>query len=390
MFKRILSPLLKDGQHRSLPRLKGYLDSLTVQETHVLNQYQVGPYSETLSIELLERIIGMAQIESLLSMGDNFSQYTHGILPVLEEMNALFDPPQNTGKVTDFIAQKGSQFCKEYMFPTSTGDVFNDLPFGKGWDDWISVKPLTIRLLPTSELTFYALGEKLQYRHDLPTIALFTLDCTALVMKYLSYLNAKNINVFRDNEKSTLPQWLHQYVVYPTLIKDSVSLWMTGQYQRQLLAATPVTGSFQDYAWVSATAGRIGSQYPQAIQDITYLISQLESGSVTPNTFISSLYLPDNTSVINESNRLSKSSISSYTQYRWGEYLSLTPLLDIILSALTLYPYKTENQNSIITIKRELRLFQMAHPWSSLPDKILKDYIVTSLEKQMSLLNAIP
>lgn len=389
MLERALAPLLKDGQHRSLPRLKGYLDTLTVQEDHVLAQYQVGPYSETLSVELLERIIGMADIDALLSLGDSFAQYTHGIVPVLEEMNALFDPLQNTGKVTDFVGQKGSHICKEYVFPISTDDVFNDLPFGLGWDAWKGVTPLAIRFLPTSELTFYALGEQLHYQHDVPPFAMFTLDCASLVMKYLSYLSDRNVTRFRDDEKALLPQWLHQYVIYPTLIKDAVAFWMLGQYQRQILTLSPVSGSFQDYAWITATAGRIGSQYPQAIQDIVFLISQLEAGSITPNTFLSSLYLPHHTSVISKVKQFSKSSIAPYTQYRWGEYLALTGVLDIILGVLSLYPYKSENQNTVITLKRELHLFQMAHPWNNLSDKLLKDFIDTSIDRQLMLLNTL-
>lgn len=386
MFDQILAPYYTGKSPKILIKLQSYIKTLDTQLVRYKTQFDQAPGAETKSVELLERIVASADINTLLSMPDMFYQYTNGIFPILEELTGMFDPLANTGQVVDFIATPRGR-PREYILPVSSEAIFTDYPFDQDWSLWTNVRPLHILYMDSNELTFQAYDDKLHFLHEPPPLTLFSLDVSVMILMYLAYLKSKNITEFGDDEKLELPKWIHRHIIFPTLLEESVTWWTLSQYKKCILEASPVIGTFQDYAWVSATYGRIGSQYPQAINDIDTLITQSQHGTTSPSQALASLILPNNTTVVSRYHMLKQyCQISELTQYRWATYLRDKLFLDLTLAFALMFPDFPETSHLLNYVEREINLFKMSHPWNRIHDTVLDDTVTDSISYQEQLL----
>lgn len=386
MFDQILAPYYTGKSPKILIRLQSYIRTLDTQLQRYKTQFDQAPGAETKSVELLERLICTSDINTLLTMPDMFYQYTNGIFPILEELTGMFDPLSNAGHVTDFIITPRGH-PKEYLVPVSSESIFNDYPFDQDWSLWQSVRPLHILYMDTNELTFQAYDDRLHFLHEPPPLTIFSLDVSAMILMYLSYLKAHDITEFGDDEKLELPKWIHRHVIFPTLLEESVTWWTLAQYKKCILEASPVIGTFQDYAWVSATYGRVGSEYPQAIDDIDSLITQAQRGTTTVEQSLASLILPNHSTLVERYHMLKRyCQVSELTQYRWISYLRDKLYLDLTLALALMFPDFPQTSQLMNYTQREISLFKMSHPWNRIQDTTLSDTITDALDYEDRLL----
>lgn len=389
MFDVSLDPLFNISGWKSSPDLSHYVQYLSSELAHQANSYGKYRGAETLSIQLLERIIETSDFFSIVRTPDAFSRYSHGIRPILEEVYSIFDPNANVGRVTDFVAPLHGASCLEYLFPVTTDDIFSDLPFGMSWSRWTNVRPLRILCLPTQELTFEIFDNKLTYRHDLPKFGAFSIDVAAFLLKLCAYYDQFWKSTSIDDIKNALPQWIHEHVIFPMLSRDSVNLWLRSQYGKLIKSRTPLSGTFTDYAWISANYGRVGSQYPKMTEGVLQLTEQCENGSIPACALFTSLDTLYG-SISQEYHTLHKTvQFPAISQFKWGECLRDADFLDMGISALSLYPHNVESRKILYYLKRDLTLISMSHPWSSLPDSYLTRLLGASIKQQLDDIDAV-
>lgn len=385
MFDVPLRPFQIQTGGRFMAKMNGYIQTLSREVLYNMHRYTRGPYTENSGMLLLEHILGAADVETIRKEPDHYARYRKFLIPAKESLERIFDPTQQGLSKNGSFVDSSHKDTKQYFLPVSTDSIYSDLPFNGSWEAWKRVRPFHAASLLTNELTFHAYQDDLKYRNDPPAVAVFTIDVCALVLMYCSYLDA--IEGTEADIPTKVPVFLHQYVVYPNLQLDSVQLWIRNQYHECLTRSISTESSHKDYVWVTANNGRIGSQYPQFVEDVYSLMGWCKEGSLLPNSFLESLHFLNGDTFLSLYKKVRQSlTVPALRQYRWSEYLIYERWLDFFIRVMLLNPQWSEFYGAATYLQRDLRLFSLTRPWVNITDTFTQTYIQTSINDKLDFL----
>jgi len=104
--------------------------------------------------------------------------------------------------------------------------------------------------------------------------------------------------------------FLHEEIVIPTLVKDSVSLWIRNNFRKTLISGSPLR-SFTMTLWDNINGDTLGTTFNAAQRDVEALRTDLIKGSISPLVALSSLKLSPDTTFTQYYLELGKNSIPS-------------------------------------------------------------------------------
>lgn len=382
LFDLAFSQYLKPTSPKYLVKMSGYLQTLNQEVLYNQHRYQNSPGIETPGVMMLEYLLNTLPIQEMVDTPDQFKRYSTYLEPDLSHLGRAIDTIQTHDVNTTSFLDVSARGCKEYIVPVLCDNPLSDMPVGLDWNAWKRMRPFRVAVMQSKELTFHSYQDVLKFRHDQPPLAIFTVNIPMLAMMYSVYLNTLN-----PVPEMTLPDFLHRYVVFPALLEDSVNLWVRDQYMECLMRTITTRSSHQDIAWVTANNGRIGSQYPQFVEDVYNLITLGQNMSTPPNTVLSSMLLLHGTSVLDyyaDFRRLNQ--VPQLRQYRWMDYLLQDRWLDLIIRVVCLNKHWSQFSRFVPYLKREIALFNESHPWTDCPDAYTKAYITDSLSDKLALL----
>ncbi len=385
MFSQSMKYYLKSCPPKIYPKMSHYIDYLIIQRDQAIAQHPLSGY-ETSGIELLEKVLADADIPTIRTVSDPFDQYENMIGPIIGDLNQIFDPSYKGSIGFGSFVHNVKGQCAEYLIPSSPEDPYSTYPIGAGWDLWSTYKPLRMLNIDSHELSFQSYLDAITYKIDPPRFAVFSLDCAALIMQYVSYLGATV-----EQNRLSLPDYLHRYVVYPCLINDALSIWLLNQYGQMIRDPDQDTEVPKvDFAWVTATNARIGSSYSGALSDVRSLVGLVANGNVTPPCALSSLIMLDGTSVLSYYMSMTKSvTVSSLRQYLWAEYLRDELFLFLILDMASLYPSLPQFSKLVTYLKRDIALLTTSRFWNTIHNTALSAHVQGSLSRLSNILNGL-
>lgn len=318
---------------------------------------------------LLMDIIKTADLDTLLLSGDPLHKTGEGLLAIVRDLEKVVDV--RVGKSTPrqlFIGSKRP--CYELIAPSRRANPLWEIPYTKPYThpDWVNVRPLRIVEMGPCDLTFRVFNDRLDYSRQGPPHALYTIDCFALVTKFIAYYRAQPQVLNLDQ---AILDYLHGDVIIPTLLNDSVALWMRNIYQQQLMTASPLESHNATF-WDTMMVDTLGSDFTGAMVDVQHLKTDLENQSITDLVALSSLLItPDRQSVTEYYNQLHLTTqIPDQQPWVWFDCLKNLGWWTFILTTMS---YGTSLSDSISfqrSLARDVRLWTMMRPWQEIPSSV--------------------
>lgn len=391
LFDLAFDPQLKLQPPKLYPNINTYLGYLEREMLSMLHRYQNYPCRRTPGIMVLEQVLTSLPIEDMLKEKDQYKRYI-----LLHESNPsvatrILDPAYNkqSGVKPSFCGTENDPSPNQYVLPVRCVDPLVDMPVGREWQAWKLMKPFRIGVINTDQLSFFAYLDILFYQRSTPKFAVYTLNAEMLAMMYVSYLESLKGQSIKD----PLSQFLHSYVVYPSLLRDNVNLWIRNRYLAVLRAHVdsdqPIRdGIFEDAIWMQANNGRIGTDYLLFIQEVTRLTQLLMHRDIYPDVYLSSCLLLNNVNVIEYFKQFQRmNEVPRLRQYNWIEYLRDSDWIDFFTLVLTYNKQWTQFGYFKSYLNRSLRLFQESNSWSDCGSEFISRYIQTHITNQIKRIN---
>lgn len=310
---------------------------------------------------LLMDIIKIADIDTLSYSKDPYAQ----LLPMLKDLEKLVDP-RNGKHTTRTLFVKSRTSCFELIAPSRLQNPLSTIPIDKEYNDpsWSAINPLRIVDMGTTDLHFSVHSGYLHYPSHGPIYTVYTIDCMALVLKFIAYRKAiQQI----DDEDQIILDFLNTEIIVPTLLKDSTSIWLRNLYKQQLLSGSPLE-FHTSTMWDVITTDVVGPDITGAISDILHLKRDLENQSLSPQTVLSSLKITiDDISFSQYFTQLWLTTQSpNLKPFLWVEALKYLAWWEMILLTASYQPDAPSTIALRRDILRDIRLLVMMRPWQEI------------------------
>jgi hypothetical protein len=318
---------------------------------------------------LLVQIIKLADLDSLLLPGDPYDRIGEELLSIVRDLEKPIDV--RVGKHTTkslFIQSKSN--CFELMTASRRKDPLNEIPFDRPYDhpDWRDIRPFRICDMGTTDLRFQVYNDVLMYQKQGPTHAIYALDCFALVSKFIAYYKAQS---YVPNRDQCILDFVHNDVIVPTLLNDSVAIWLRNIYRQQLLSASPLE-SHTATMWDAVNIDTLGTDFTGAMVDIQYLRDTLKNQNISNQTAMSSLVLSTQGESFAEYYKTLYSTTTTPNEqpYVWVDCLKNLSWWESILMLASFVP----DYPDVISMKRDairdVRFWLMSRPWQEIHSSI--------------------
>lgn len=336
---------------------------------------------------LLTEIIKLADLDTLLIKDDPYKRTGPGLIPIIKDLEKPIDV--RIGKHTmHSLFIKSKTPCFELITPSRRNNPLGDIPWDMPYDhpSWKDVRPLRISDMGTADLKFNVHTDYLTYAKHGPTHAVYSLDCFALVSKFIAYYKyQKSVT----NLDQCILGFIHNDVVIPTLLNDSLSIWLRNTYKQQLLSSSPLE-SHTSTIWDNITIDTIGSDFTGAMVDIQNLKRDLKNQSISAQTVLNSLLLSSD----------KKSFSSYYTElyettrtpdqqpFVWVDCLKNVSWWEFIVMITSYVPDLPDSIALQRGVLRDVRLWIMLKPWQQVHGSIpFKTMVRNRLEGLYTYLN---
>jgi hypothetical protein len=336
---------------------------------------------------LLIDIIKMADIEYLIQDRKDDKILGPYLLSILKDIEKPIDP--RIGKTTTrnlFIQSRKP--CFELMTPSRRKNPLSDIPLGQPYTDprWRKIKPFRVVDMGPCDLVFKVDTDCLSYRHNGPSNVIYALDCYALVAQFVAYYRSLKSPVDIDQ---VILDFIHYEVIVPTLLTDSVSLWMRNIYRQQLITNSRLeshTSSISDYV----NTDSLGSDFSGAMVDVQHLQNDLISESISGLAALSSLSISPSGESFTEYYRelFETTTLPDQQPYVWVDVLKNLNWWEIVLLVSSFSPSYPDIVSFQRDFTRDIRFWIMLKPWQEIPSSIpYKSLIRGRLEGMYNYLN---
>ena len=336
---------------------------------------------------LLVDIIKLADLDTLLLPGDPYHKVGDYLLSITKDLEKPIDV--RIGKhTTKSLFIKSKTPCFELMTPSRRKNPLYEIPFESDYysDAWKSIKPFHIVDMGTTDLRFQVYSDQLMYQKQGPTHVIYTLDCMALVAKFVAYYKAQPYVVNRDQ---CLLDFVHKEIIVPILLQDSLALWLRNIYKQQFLIASPLE-SHTSTIWDIVNIDTIGSDFTGAMVDIQHLKTDLKNQSISNQTVFSSLLLNTQQQSFTEYYKelFDTTNTPNEQPYAWVDCLKWLSWWEFILTISSFVPDYPDVISLRRDVVRDVRFWCMIKPWNSINSSVpYKIMIRARLEGMLAYLN---
>lgn len=349
---------------RALPRLNQFIGFLSRKtDDAILRASHITPngYGSRLLID----IIKLANLEKILSPDWSTTKLIDYLVWIHRELEKPIDV--RIGKHTTrslFINSKTP--CFELITASRRETLLADIPFHLDYGNpaWRNIQPLRISDMGTTDLRFQVYNDQLMYQRQGPTHAIYSLDCVALVAKFVSYY--KSIAKIHSLDQVLL-DFVHKEVIVPSLLQDSMAIWLRNIYKQQFLMTSPME-SHTSTMWDVVNIDTIGSDFSGAMVDILHLKTDLKNQSITNHTAMASLILGiEGQSFTTYYKELYYTTVTPDEQpYVWVDCLKNLSWWEFMLTLSSFIPNNPDVVSLRRDIIRDVRFWLMIKPWNDI------------------------
>jgi len=361
-FAQRLLPYLSSTTTRATPKLNSFVAQLELRINDTIAR-STKSLSGGAGMRLIAHLLKLGNLEAWLAAENPFTIPRTGVLAVLGDMEKLIDP-RGSQDINKTLFAKTTTPCFELLFPVHRGSM-GKLMDGVVYTDpyWKTIKPFRVVDMGKAPLTFTLHNGMLLFNRQGPTHVLYTLDCLALVAKFLSYAKYKGPTSDWDR---LVQEFVQFEVVIPALVQDMFSLWLRNTYHQQLLPTSPLA-IHTATVWDNVTQNTLGSELSPGLRDVQQLKSELDNNNLTPSGVVSSLPVAGG-EMLNRfwTDQIVHTQVTTQTSGEWLDYLKNLSLCEFLLTMTAMAPEQPYALNLHQVLTRIIRQACMTKPWNDL------------------------
>ena len=367
---------LKETPSRSSPRLRSFIEQLQFRKKEILERSpSVVPVVG--GVRLLYDVLKLFSIHSWMNSSLTPLQMAYEALEELPFVESLVVSQINTGRRSNLFV-RSKDMCFELIVPSNRKNPLTEIPFdmvytASKWDD---VKPLRIVDMGMADLSFNVREGYISYTRKSPIFAMYTIDCFALVMKFLAYY--PTIEKKLDLNDAVL-LFVEKHVVLPTLMDDAIALWMRNTCRRQFISDTLLENRTSTM-WDNITVDSFGTEYNAAMEDVLRLKTECLGSNITPLDVLSSIPMGlDRVNFISYYKTLyNTTNVSERHPLLWAQVLKNINWWEFILIVFTMGKNFPSSKAFERTVLRDVKLALMTRPWNKVGGSLPYRNIVQS------------
>ncbi len=352
---------------RTLPNLNLFLEFLRNKiKSH---NHKSSIYISTPGTRLLTEIIAISGIRSYLLSGLTDRRNEEDFLfQRLEDIESVIDVKHFRKMLPhQFVITKSP--CYEIIIPSRRRNALLEIPIGKDYDDpmWETVNPFRIYDMGDFELTFNVYKSRIDFYGKSPSYVIYTLDCFALISKFIAYYRKVSKNRTVDYE-TVLSEYLHEEIVTKTLLNDMIPIWMRNTFEKQLLGSKDVE-SINTADGDTTDQDTLGTVFSSAMFDIRKLKQNIINKNIPPFEALSSFIItPDGKDFVSYYKDLYlTTNLPNNKSYIWVECVKNLRWWNFVFTVLSLNSDFPEVISFYKDLLREVRLWIYLKPWNNIP-----------------------
>jgi len=322
MYNNHFLTYLRQERTRLLPKVNQFLQftNVKIEESIRRSSYT---NSNSYGVRLLAEIIKSVDLEVVIPLYLDKKFDLTDLTFMIRELEQPIDSRVVKTRPSSNYFISSRVKCDEVIIPVRRKHPMIDIPHYVSYQDarWDNIRPFRMMDISDCDLVYTAHQAKLLYHGVGPKFVVYTLDTVSLVSKFLSYFESHSTD---GNLELIIMNFLHEEIVIPTLVKDSVSLWIRNNFRKTLISGSPLR-SFTMTLWDNINGDTLGTTFNAAQRDVEALRTDLIKGSISPLVALSSLKLSPDTTFTQYYLELGKNSIPG--QYATLGYLYPPPLM---------------------------------------------------------------
>jgi hypothetical protein len=289
----------------------------------------------------------------------------------------IFDA-NSTGNIYRNTFSKSDLFrITEFILPVESTNYIKTLPLDKDWSHWDNLRPLRLIDHNSNEFTLNVIKDRVRFKTNPPSYAVFTIDPILLGFMYFKYLKEHNF------EPPYSPQlYLHRYVTIG-LMDDMQDLWL----RNELLYLFTIDDfkDFDIYRGMKASNdglyNYVGLQYTSAMKNVWEEIQKIKDGRSRPEKFLGSLELVSGSVAEICKNLMDEVHIPYLRQYTWQRYVRDRRWVELIIKAFMINPdyHNTIRLKRILFIKGQV--VERTRFWDQIRDIPTRRFVQDHFEK---------
>lgn len=382
-----LEPFIENTSPRIIPAWQQYVSAIETYRSPLYKRYLLAADVSTPGVSLLRYILSCVDWSYMRHQSSDYDRYMFHIRYIRDDLENTFDHITTGFRFFNCFTTKHMGKVQEIVIPVEDTTAISTLPFDRGWEDWIGIRPVRYLYHDSSELSFDIEKDRVRFYREPPSYVVVSIDVVALVFKYWKYLTdapTPEEDVGKDTRR-----FLHKYV-FNGFFYDQLDTYLI----HQLVDISKIQAPDEIAHMTSRTKtsnlqyGWVGSRYTESCSVMYKELQKIKSGNIRPSAILSSPILGNRRSIVQRVHTLCNTlDVPRLRQYQFYRYLRDKDLFQFILS---LHQYKSQEavyKRIERTVKPKIQRLLRERIWTYMKDPVLRSRIQDELEDLNSRLS---
>lgn len=376
-----LTPFIENSSPRLIPAWNQYVQAIETFKEPLYKRFMLATDHETRGITIMRYILSCVDWSYMKNHASDFDRYSFHVRFIKDDLENTFDHNTTGFRFFNTFTSKNLGRVQEFIIPVEDITSVTTLPFDKGWEHWIPVRPVRYLTHDSREFTLNVEKDVVKFTREQPNYAIIAIDVVALVFKYWKYMT----------EAPDDPEWmgkdqrrfLHKYVI-SGFLDDLTDIFLISHMseiskckeQAEILEFTTKKHSAE------LQYGYIGSRYQEASQVMFKELTKVKAGSVRPSAIFSSPLLGRRNSITQRINTIIENlDVPRLRQFEFYRYLRDKDLFNLMLNIFEFRHMDPLYERIRRHIKPKIQKLIRNKIWLYIKDPIIKSDIEYELEE---------
>ena len=326
-----LEGFIEHSSPRLIPAWNQYVQNIETFKQPLLKRFLLANDYETSGVALIRYIFSCVDWNYMHHCSNDYQRYLYHLRYVRDDLENTFDHTTTGFKFFNLFTSKHLGKVQEFIIPVEDSTSITNLPFDKGWDEWVKIRPVRYLTHDSPELTLNVEQDKVRFYRTPPTYAIISIDVIALVLKYWKYLTDAPVDpeyVGKDQRR-----FIHKYVLFGFL-DDLIDVFLIQHIKRiSEVQDEDELNHFNVRSSSTQMYGYVGARYNEASRVLYREFQKVKSGTTRANMIFSSPLLGHKKSIVDRVNMIVNNlDVPRLRQYQFYRYLRDKDLFNMMMN----------------------------------------------------------
>lgn len=374
-----LEGFIEHTSPRIVPAWNQYVKNIETFKLPLMKRYLLANDYETSGIALLRYILSCVDWNYMRHCHSDYDRYLYHLRYIRDDLENTFDHTTTGFKFRNLFTSKHLGTVQEFIIPVEDTTIVKTLPFDKGWEHWVHIKPVRYLTHDSPELTLNVEQDRVRFYRTPPTYVIISIDVIALALKYWKYMSDAPIDpefVGKDQRR-----FLHKYVLFG-FIDDLIDTFLIQHIKKvSEIQDEDELNTFNVKHSSTQMYGYVGARYNEASRTLYRELQKVKSGATRANMIFSSPLLGNKKTIVDRVNTIiNKLDVPRLRQYQFYRYLRDKDLFNIMINIFKFRDMDPLYQRIQRSVKPKLLKLLREKIWLYIKDPVVRLQIQDELE----------